>query len=287
MIPVDKAHAVFRRPTVSIDLSERAVHGVERIGRRRIATSQCEKEAHDHGGCLEVCFLSRGSQDYRIDNETLRIKGGDLLIVPANSPHGPSAIREKSVLNWLLVDVEKEPLLNLPADEARTLLDGLQAAAGRSIHAGTGFSALWDAVLYAAAGDLSFRQARLRAMLTELLTAVVDLAARPERAALTRPCQVACQYVEEHIAEDISVSDLAESAHVSTSHLHREFKKHLGLTPREYVLRQKIEKATQVLQTTDLTITDVAHALGFSSSQYFATVFRRYTGSSPGEMRQP
>ena len=68
-------------------------------------------------------------------------------------------------------------------------------------------------------------------------------------------------------------------ARLSESRFKTRFKREMGVPPEEFWLRQKIERATVLLKTRN--VTEVAHELGFSSSQYFATVFKRYTRVSP------
>jgi len=59
-----------------------------------------------------------------------------------------------------------------------------------------------------------------------------------------------------------------------------------GVAPMEYLMRAKVEEGKKLLQyNLKLTITDVAHRLGFSSSQYFATVCKRFTNKQPSEFR--
>ena len=63
------------------------------------------------------------------------------------------------------------------------------------------------------------------------------------------------------------------------------FKAETGYTLHEYLIHRRVEEAHRRLSSTDEDITNIAHNLGFSSSQYFATVFRRETGMTPGEYR--
>jgi AraC-like DNA-binding protein len=79
------------------------------------------------------------------------------------------------------------------------------------------------------------------------------------------------------------VPRLAEVARLSQSRCKIRFRQETGVPPAEYWLRKKIEKAADLLRTRS--VTEVAYALGFSSSQYFATAFRRYTLASPSQFR--
>jgi transcriptional regulator GlxA family with amidase domain len=73
---------------------------------------------------------------------------------------------------------------------------------------------------------------------------------------------------------------------VTRARLFEQFKRGTGMTPTDYLLRVRVERARELMADTSRSLTEVAHATGFSSSQYFSTVFRRYTGMAPGAMRE-
>ena len=79
---------------------------------------------------------------------------------------------------------------------------------------------------------------------------------------------------------------LARLVRLSPSRFKVRFLEEVGLPPREYVLRHKLGLAEQRLRRGE-SVTSVAHELGFSSSQYFATVFRRFAGHAPSTLAPP
>ena len=68
--------------------------------------------------------------------------------------------------------------------------------------------------------------------------------------------------------------------------LHTRFRQEVGQSPGEYILRAKIERARDLLADTDLSVTDIAYSLSFSSAQYFATAFKRLTRATPTSFRR-
>ena len=84
----------------------------------------------------------------------------------------------------------------------------------------------------------------------------------------------------------IQIRELARLCGLSVSRFKERFRDEVGVPPAEYLTRQKIEAAKSLLLAGDHSITDVAMDLGFSSSQYFATAFKRYTGRTPSEYRR-
>ena len=93
------------------------------------------------------------------------------------------------------------------------------------------------------------------------------------------------RHIEGHLEEPLALPGLAERAGLSLPRFKSRFKQEVGIPPADYVLRCKIEAAKQRLAGSTVSVTDVAFELGFSSSQYFATVFRRYTRQTPGQYR--
>lgn len=93
-------------------------------------------------------------------------------------------------------------------------------------------------------------------------------------------------YVQEHIREPIRVSSISEHLGYSESHLCRTFKKETGKTLSEYIHDEKMEEAKLLLSSTDKSIIDLALCLGYSSHAYFATLFKKRTGMTPGEFRK-
>ncbi|WP_096086216.1 helix-turn-helix transcriptional regulator [Agaribacterium haliotis] len=94
----------------------------------------------------------------------------------------------------------------------------------------------------------------------------------------------ACQYLAEHYAERCDVDSLAEHAGVSRSYMMRCFKQVKGQTIKQYLLVLRMDKAKQFLATKS--ITETAFAVGFNDSNYFSSVFKKYTGLTPGQFQQ-
>lgn len=84
----------------------------------------------------------------------------------------------------------------------------------------------------------------------------------------------------------VSITDMARQCKLSHSYFCRVFAQAYGTTPAEYLARIRVKKARVLLEETDSSVTDIAMNLGFSSSQYFATVFRKYSDFTPTAYRR-
>lgn len=88
------------------------------------------------------------------------------------------------------------------------------------------------------------------------------------------------------LSEDIRIDELAAEARLSLSHFARMFKQTVGVPPRGYLTRLRLERACELLEMSDLSITEIAHEVGYSSNQVFARVFLRHRNMSPSDYRR-
>jgi AraC family transcriptional regulator len=94
------------------------------------------------------------------------------------------------------------------------------------------------------------------------------------------------EYIEAHIAEDISLSKLAAQLKLSQSHFSSLFRKSSGLSPYQFLIRQRVNRAKKLLLKGDLTIADVAIAVGFYDQSHLTRHMRRLLDVSPRQLRQ-
>lgn len=96
----------------------------------------------------------------------------------------------------------------------------------------------------------------------------------------------ALPYIDDRLSERISLHEVAETSGLTTFAFSRAFKKELGITFQEYLIRSRIDKAQQLLGNPRLSVTDVAGAAGFGDLSHFIRTFRKYVGSSPSAYRK-
>jgi len=93
-------------------------------------------------------------------------------------------------------------------------------------------------------------------------------------------------YINEHLADDIPLAELARLARLSTYHFARAFKQSLGLPPHRYHIGRRIERAKHLLSDHDLSVTQIALTLGFQETSSFTATFRKFAGRTPTEFRR-
>ncbi len=274
------------------DLGDHGIRSVPALGRYNYTHANPALVDHSHPGAMEICLLVRGRQTYSVGGERFHLHGGDIFMTFPDETHSTGGTpEEKGLLYWMtLLDPAqtKGSLIGLPAGESKALWTALAQNSRRHFPGSADLKKHLDAILRTLHSPDTVLSGVTRANhLTGFLLAVV--AARNAAVDAPRPrFEKVLAYIEAHLAEPEAtvVDTLAQVAGLSTSRFKTRFREEQGVPPAEYVLRTRIEEARRRLARRDATVTDVALALGFSSSQYFASSFKRLTNATPSAFRR-
>lgn len=93
------------------------------------------------------------------------------------------------------------------------------------------------------------------------------------------------QYVEDNLAGNLCMADLAAVAHMSEFHFSRLFKQSTGYTPYRYIVGRRVQRGRELLAKTALPLQEISEKLGFGDQSHFTTVFRKSVGMTPKQFR--
>ena len=105
---------------------------------------------------------------------------------------------------------------------------------------------------------------------------------KPNRGSIER----AQAYIRQHLAEPLSIQDIARGTGISKSVLYKDFHRHFGLTPGAFVNSCRVEASLPLLRDTTRSMEDISHQVGFSSASRYSKVFKQHKGISPLQYRK-
>ncbi|MFS0727117.1 helix-turn-helix domain-containing protein [Paenibacillus sp. 1P07SE] len=246
---------------------------------------------HYHAS-YEIYYLISGERFYFIRDRSYHVRKGDLVFINTRELHKTSGTggggHERLVIyfeeEWLsryyaphhelLLQpfVQAPPVIRFPVRE--------QVQSEQLIHR------LMAEMSSAAPGqELAIRQT-----VSDLLLLAARHAASSEAEPLDTPLHLkmseVARYINEHYAEPIYLTALAEQFYLSPYYLSRTFRKAIGLTMNEYLNLVRIRAAEQLLKETDLAVTEIAARVGYDNFSHFGKTFKKITKTSPRNYRK-
>jgi len=239
----------------------------------------------------EFVVIIKGNQQYTVNDRRYILYGGDIFSTYPEELHSnkgnPQDICE---FVWFQIDLsKKENFLGLPEEMGSFLYSQLVNYKRRITKASTkDLLMLKRSFFNFSYGDISHKVLAYTGFIQFLINNICISKSAPMQAEdLYSPdISEAISYIQANLTNDLSVSDIARKCSLSESRLKAKFKSEVGVTPLNYINCLKIDTAKILLKSSDASITDIAFQLGFSSSNYFSSVFRKYTTYTPKEFRK-
>jgi len=94
------------------------------------------------------------------------------------------------------------------------------------------------------------------------------------------------EFITENLEEDLSLAEISAVADLSQFHFARAFRKSTGLTPQQFLMQQRIERAKELLAKNDLPIVEISLRTGFKNQSHFTSLFRKFTRLTPKVWRE-
>lgn len=268
-----------------LDLRPDGLAEIHAFGRLCYARARPDLPMHRHFGCIEIHFRDRGEQVFEQGGRTYHLQGGDLLVTLPNEPHSTAGNpMETGVMYWLNLRLPRKGkgMLGLPAKESAAIVNRLTTLDWPHLRANRRVKQLFGEILRLHYDRGAFlRTVRMRQAAVSLLLEVIESPPRRAESPLSAPIdgmqQTICRWPE----REYHIAELARQVHLSESQFKSRFKAETGISPWQFIMKARIDSAKQRLLASDEPITRIAMDLGFASSQYFATVFKRIAGMTP------
>tara|TARA_B110000483_G_scaffold40740_1_gene50510 strand:- start:560 stop:1453 length:894 start_codon:yes stop_codon:yes gene_type:complete len=275
-----------------ISLEQLGLPEVVMLGRYDHAQAEEILEPHAHVGSMEICYLERGRQRYVVNGQDYWLGGGDVFVTFPGEMHGSGeSPQEKGTLFWLILQLPKlgRSFLGCQSPSANALVAALRNLPRRKFGGQVEFKKQLDQIFEwhddLDRADVAMTRLRMQTTLIQFLLGVCEGAERDEHTQWSVPIRRAEAYLRQRLGEPTMLREAALVAGLSLPRFKARFKNEVGIPPAEYLQRCRIERTEHGLANSTRSVTEIAFELGFCSSQYFATVFRRYTRLSPTQYR--
>jgi AraC-like DNA-binding protein len=270
-----------------LDLTFLGLAEVPVLGRYSYSSAHPGLKTHKHPRTVEICYLERGCQTYRAGGREYHLVGGDVFVTAPGEPHDTGGHAEdRGTLYWMNLRIPRqgESMLLLPAAESTALRAKLSGLPERHFAGKPVLKQIFNEI-FALCEQPAKPLVRV-AVVNELVRFVLEIIScgyRQESLHCSPPITRIVDRIKSDPSQNYLLLDLADEAGLSLSRFKTKFKAQIGIAPREFILRCKVDAAKKFLLNQDRKVTDTAMELGFSSSQYFATVFKRFTQQTPIE----
>lgn len=260
-----------------------------------------ELTPHKNRG-MEITYIEKGMLEWMVEGVSEKVESGSIYFTLPWQVHGSLNPKEPDNTIWhILFHLEEDyprprkqfrfpQCLSFSAAEMKTLSAVFSSSTKHCFPASEAMRRLMPELIGELQSSHELREAHtqtlLRAVLVELKR-IVSGETVSERAHSwsEKRVQDLLSELDVTCGHHWTLAEMADFCGIQRTRLNTLFQKLTGSTPMEYLGRLRMERAKTMLRETDMKVIDIAFECGFSSSQYFANMFKRSTGPSPSAYR--
>ncbi len=234
---------------------------------------------HNH---MELFYIVGGRGQFLLQDQLHPVDANNLVIINPNVTHTEVSLNAQP-LEYIVLGIEGVELATGANSNGRfCILDHFE-----SVEISSCLRNIIREMELKNTGYEDICQAYMEILIIRLMRSTeLSVSEEPQRISGNRQCAAVKRYIDLHFKEPLTLEQLAEEAHMNKYYLSHAFKREYGVSPINYMISRRIEESKYLLAETDLSMSQIAQLLGFSSLSYFSQVFRRSQNISPMEFRQ-
>ena len=234
---------------------------------------------HNH---TELFFIVSGKGQFVIQDQVFPVGINDLVIINPNVLHTEDSLNAQP-LEYIVLGIGGIELATSENSNGQfCILDHFE-----SVEISSCLRNILREMELKNTGYEDVCQAYMEILIIRLMrNTALTVQAEPQVSTGNRQCAAVKRYIDLHFKESLTLEQLAEEAHMNKYYLSHAFKREYGVSPINYMISRRIDESKYLLAETDLSMSQIAQLLGFSSLSYFSQVFRKAHGTSPMEFRQ-
>ena len=234
---------------------------------------------HNH---TELFFIVSGKGQFLIEDRVFPVDVNNLVIINPNVTHTEDSLNAQP-LEYIVLGIDGIELATSENSNGQfCILDHFE-----SVEISSCLRNILREMEQKNTGYEDICQAYMEILIIRLMRSTsLAVPEEPQIISTNRQCAAIRRYIDMHFKESLTLEQLAEESHMNKYYLSHAFKREYGVSPINYMISRRIEESKYLLAETDLSMSQIAQLLGFSSLSYFSQVFRRTQGISPKEYRQ-
>ena len=239
---------------------------------------------HTHT-CAELFFITGGHGVFQVQGEGFPVAINDMILVNTGVPHTETS-QNGSPMEYVVLGVEGlETLTDISGYALLHLTgqDGVAACLHMLVQEARGGQPSWGPVCQRLLEIILLRLLRRGELSLSGAPAGRSGSGGPKA---SRECDMVRRYIDNHFKENLTLDQLATLVHINKYYLSHTFRREFNCSPISYLISKRIQESCFLLRETDLTLSQIAQILGFSSLSYFSQSFRRLKEMSPMEYRK-
>lgn len=253
-----------------------------------ISTDGNRVGVHEHA-FYELYFLVSGRRRYLMKHTVFDVEPGNLLIVPKMQLHRATSTNQTGYDRYVLYFSERQAQLLaslIGKDPLNEIVENvcikLPGFVSRQIQKDI------EQIKLELESPTPLTEPIVTHLFHGIMLNALRYGSKKERLVgeSAEKVQMIAKYISEHYNEDITLAMAANMAYLEKTYFSKRFKHLTGFGFQEYLLQTRILAAEKLLQETQLSVSKISESCGFSCSNYFGDVFRRYKGISPSEYRK-
>jgi len=234
---------------------------------------------HNH---TELFYIVGGKGQFLIEDQVFPVNINNLVIINPSVIHTEDSLNAQP-LEYIVLGIEGVELATSENSNGRfCILDHFE-----SVEISSCLRNILREMEQKSPGYEDVCQAFMEILIIRLMRSTsLAVPEEPQPVSANRQCATVRRYIDLHFKETLTLEQLADEAHMNKYYLSHTFKREYGVSPINYMISRRIEESKYLLAETDLSMSQIAQLLGFSSLSYFSQVFRRTQGIRPMEYRQ-
>ena len=245
---------------------------------------------------MEIAICRMGSGEVNLDNKWYPYKNRDIIVVPHNFPHVINSHDKNSF--WERIYVKPSVFMEKIHMDIRKQKRLLEKAECRPFIINSEKAPQLEAEINLIMNQNRIKDYGYKECIKGLMFALLMEIVKINHAVLNKPeieykqnpqkvkeLSLAFEYIEKNYSKDLRISDIANAAYVSETHLRRLFMESCAISPMQYVKKVRIEAACKMIKSSDVGINEIAYTVGYENLGTFISNFKKIEGCTPKQWK--